>query len=115
MRKQVPPEKTKDVLDFATKRPGERLASIRNGLEVTGSTTFTHFPRFLNASQILKWSESEYVKQFGLKVEPNVQPLQLQARVLQPPMLKYGPGSKQPTIVRTRTSLILALSDCRSA
>ena len=34
MRKQVPPEKTKDVLDFATKKPQERLASIRNGLGV---------------------------------------------------------------------------------
>jgi hypothetical protein len=34
MRKQVPPEKTKDVLEFATKRPEDRLASIRNGLAV---------------------------------------------------------------------------------
>ena len=34
MRKQVPPEKTKDVLEFATKRPVERLQSIRNGLGV---------------------------------------------------------------------------------
>jgi len=28
MRKQVPPEKTKDVLEFATKRPEERLATL---------------------------------------------------------------------------------------
>ncbi len=34
MRKQVPPEKTKDVLDFATKKPQDRLASIRAGLGV---------------------------------------------------------------------------------
>lgn len=34
MRKQVPSEKTKDVLDFATKRPEDRLASITNGLAV---------------------------------------------------------------------------------
>lgn len=34
MRKQVPPEKTKDVLEFATKRPEDRLASIRAGLAV---------------------------------------------------------------------------------
>ena len=34
MRKQVPPEKTKDVLEFATKRPEARLASIINGLGV---------------------------------------------------------------------------------
>lgn len=34
MRKQVPPEKTKDVLDFATKKPQDRLRSIHNGLGV---------------------------------------------------------------------------------
>jgi len=34
MRRQIPPEKTKDVLDFATKRPRDRLESIKNGLEV---------------------------------------------------------------------------------
>jgi eukaryotic translation initiation factor 2C len=36
MRRQVPPELTKGVLDFATKKPPERLASIRAGLEVRG-------------------------------------------------------------------------------
>ncbi|KAF7352729.1 Argonaute-like protein [Mycena venus] len=64
MRKQVPPEKTKDVLDFATKKPLDRLQSIKNGLNV------------------LAYGQSEYV----------------QARVLKPPMLKYGPGSRQLTI-----------------
>lgn len=39
MRKQVPPEKTKDVLDFATKKPDDRLASIRAGLSVRSRTS----------------------------------------------------------------------------
>jgi eukaryotic translation initiation factor 2C len=34
MRKQVPPEKTKAVLDFANKKPADRLASIKTGLQV---------------------------------------------------------------------------------
>ena len=34
MRKQIPPEKTSEVLAFATKRPPERLSSIRAGLGV---------------------------------------------------------------------------------
>ena len=34
MRKQVPSEKTKAVLEFATKKPPERLDSIRKGLGV---------------------------------------------------------------------------------
>lgn len=34
LKKAVPPEKTKDVLEFATKKPSDRLKSIINGLEV---------------------------------------------------------------------------------
>ena len=34
MRKQLPPEKTKDMVEFATKRPNERLDSIKRGLGV---------------------------------------------------------------------------------
>ncbi|KAF8974495.1 argonaute-like protein [Flammula alnicola] len=80
MRKQIPPEKTKDVLDFATKRPRDRLESIKNGLSV------------------LAYEQSEYVRQFGMNVA-TAGPLRVQARVLKPPTLRYGPGSKQPTIV----------------
>ncbi|KIM90880.1 hypothetical protein PILCRDRAFT_811377 [Piloderma croceum F 1598] len=79
MRKQVPPEKTKDVLEFATKRPEDRLASIRNGLAV------------------LAYGQSEYVRQFGMFVDESG-PLKIQARVLKAPVLKYGSTSKQPTI-----------------
>lgn len=79
MRKQIPPEKTKDVIDFASKKPPQRLQSIRDGLGV------------------LAWGQSEYVRQFGLSVT-NPEPLSLSARVLMPPTLKYGEGSKQPTI-----------------
>ncbi|KAJ6628679.1 hypothetical protein B0H10DRAFT_1777546, partial [Mycena sp. CBHHK59/15] len=80
MRKQVPPEKTKDVLDFATKRPQDRLQSIKSGLEV------------------LAYGQSEYVRQFGMVVDHAAGPLKVQARVLKPPMLKYGAGSRQLTI-----------------
>ncbi|KAJ7068346.1 argonaute-like protein [Mycena amicta] len=80
MRKQVPPEKTKDVLDFATKRPADRLRSIKNGLE------------------LLAYGQSEYVRQFGMNVNSAAGPLSVQARVLKPPTLRYGNGSRQPTI-----------------
>ncbi|KAJ7459186.1 argonaute-like protein [Mycena galericulata] len=79
MRKQVPPEKTKDVLDFATKKPGDRLRSIVNGLGV------------------LAYGQSEYVRQFGMTCDTSG-PLKVQARILKPPMLKYGAGSRQLTI-----------------
>uniref|UniRef100_A0A8H8CLR0 Argonaute-like protein n=1 Tax=Psilocybe cubensis TaxID=181762 RepID=A0A8H8CLR0_PSICU len=79
LRKQIPPDKTKDVLDFATKRPADRLASIRTGLSV------------------LAYGQSEYVRQFGMRVDESG-PLKVQARVLKPPILRYGVGSKAPTI-----------------
>ncbi|PCH41081.1 Piwi-domain-containing protein [Wolfiporia cocos MD-104 SS10] len=81
MKKQVPPEKTNDVLQFATKKPPERLASIAAGLGV------------------LQYGQSDYVRQFGLHVAPDARPMSVSARVLPPPTLKYGPGSQQPTIV----------------
>ncbi|KAI0750722.1 argonaute-like protein [Daedaleopsis nitida] len=80
MRKQVPADKTKSVVEFATKKPNERLASIRAGLGV------------------LAYGQSEYVRQFGLNVASDAGPHSLQARILDPPTLQYGPGSRQPTI-----------------
>jgi eukaryotic translation initiation factor 2C len=81
MRKQVPPEKTKDVLDFATKKPQDRLQSIVNGLSV------------------LAYGQSEYVRQFGLSVDEAAGPLNVSARVLVPPKLRYGQDSPQPVVV----------------
>ena len=34
MRKQFPEDKTNDMVEFARKRPAERLAAIREGLQV---------------------------------------------------------------------------------
>jgi len=80
MRKQVPPEKTKDVLEFATQKPEARLASIRNGLGV------------------LQYGQSSYLRSFGLAIDSTA-PINITARVLVPPTLVYGAGSRQQTIV----------------
>jgi len=79
MRKQVPSTKTKDMLDFATKRPDQRLNSIRNGL------------------QVLNYLQSPYMLGFEMHVDDT--PLTVNAHVLVPPTLRYGAGSKQPTMV----------------
>ena len=81
MKKQIPSDKTKDVVEFATKKPHERFASIRDALGV------------------LAYGQSDYVRDFGLHVETTAGPLPIQGRVLMPPKLQYGAGSKQPTIV----------------
>ncbi|KAI0278886.1 argonaute-like protein [Russula aff. rugulosa BPL654] len=77
MRKQVPPDKTNSVLEFATKRPRERLESICNGLGV------------------LQYGESAYVQEFGMTVDEA--PLRTQARVINAPTLRYHQSSKQPS------------------
>ena len=48
--------------------------------------------------QVLAYGQSEYVRQFGMDVN-TTGPLKVQARVLKPPTLRYGRGSKQLTIV----------------
>jgi hypothetical protein len=84
-------------LDFATKKPGERLESISNGLSVRLIlSAYHHWPLITNA-KVLAYGQSDYVRQFGLAVEPG--PLRVHARVLTPPTLKYGPGSRSLTIV----------------
>ena len=96
MRKQIPPDKTNSVLEFATKRPNERLRSICNGLNVR--TSCTHSATLLTIhSKVLDYGQSEYVRQFGMTAAD--QPLKTQARVINPPTLKYHQSSKQPSVV----------------
>ena len=63
MRKQVPPEKTKDVLDFATKRPAARLASIINGLGVSAVPKSFVKPQLMCASD--RYSPMDSPNTFG--------------------------------------------------
>lgn len=73
VRKQLPPDQINDVLRFATKRPRERLQTIKDGL------------------QTLNYTNSAYVQQFGMRVDDV--PLSVKARVLDPPKLVYGGGA----------------------
>ncbi|KAJ7690020.1 argonaute-like protein [Mycena olivaceomarginata] len=72
VKKEIP-EKKADLVAFATKSPNHRLASIGKGMEV------------------LAYGQSEYVRKFGLRVNPTV--MSTKARVLTAPTLKYGAGS----------------------
>ncbi|KAJ3501716.1 hypothetical protein NLJ89_g9216 [Agrocybe chaxingu] len=78
MRKQIPADKTNDVLNFSKQSPSERLKSIREGL------------------QVLDYGQSEYVRHFGMNISST--PMTVTARILRPPTLRYGPGSKEATI-----------------
>jgi eukaryotic translation initiation factor 2C len=78
MRKQIPADKTSEVVDFARLKPPQRLATIRQGL------------------QLLQYGQSEYVRQFGMNITET--PITVRARVLEAPVLRYGEGSRQNTI-----------------
>jgi eukaryotic translation initiation factor 2C len=78
MRKQIPADKTTDVVEFSKMDPSQRLATIRTGLNV------------------LQYGQSEYVRAFGMNITPT--PLSVPARVLAPPVLRYGQSSREPTI-----------------
>ncbi|KAI0734018.1 argonaute-like protein [Fomitopsis betulina] len=80
VKKQLDPNMTAQFVEFSTKVPAERLRSIEQALGV------------------LAYGQSEYVRQFGLTVQPDAKPLNTPARVLAPPTLRYGVGSKQQTI-----------------
>ncbi|KAF9527970.1 argonaute-like protein [Crepidotus variabilis] len=77
-RRQFPEDKTSEMVDFARKPPQERLAAIREGL------------------QVLEYGQSEYVRAFGLNISQA--PMTIKARVLGAPTLQYGQGSRQADI-----------------
>ncbi|KAG9005743.1 hypothetical protein FRB94_001309 [Tulasnella sp. JGI-2019a] len=76
MKKQVPPDLVKGVLDFSTSRPEERLRSIMNGL------------------QVLQYGNSTYLRDFGINVNPT--PMVIQGRVLPTPVLQYAGSEIRP-------------------
>ncbi|KAK0229319.1 argonaute-like protein [Armillaria nabsnona] len=77
------PDATRDMVKFATKRPAQRLSAIQTGI------------------QVLAYGQSRYVRDFGLDIKTGSLPMEIPARMINAPELKYGPGSKQP-IVRPR-------------
>jgi eukaryotic translation initiation factor 2C len=87
MRKQVPPEKTASVLEFTTMKPERRSESIAKGQDV------------------LQYGQSEYLRSFGMSVDSNA--VKIKSRVLTPPTMVYGIGSRQPTVVSVILSPIL--------
>jgi eukaryotic translation initiation factor 2C len=59
--------------------------------------------------QVLQYGQSEYVRQFCMHIEDTMGPLTVTASALQPPKLKYGVGSAQPTLA----SIIMRCKQCR--
>ncbi|KAH6919331.1 eukaryotic translation initiation factor 2C [Coprinopsis sp. MPI-PUGE-AT-0042] len=75
IKKQIPPHKTNNFVDFARLTPSDRFAAIRDGVKMLGHT------------------QSEYVKAFGMKIEENSM-LRVMARRLNAPKLLHGARSR---------------------
>jgi len=58
--------------------------------------------------QVLRHGQSDYVREFGMVVNP--EPMVIKARILEPPVLRYGQGSKQLTIVGPMHNSIVDIS-----
>lgn len=103
MRKEIPNDKVRDVLEFSTKKPRERLESIRGGLQVryffymSDKYPIRESLIIFVVDQYLQYGQSEYVRNFGMTIDEN--PLSTNARVIEPPKLKYNVASLQPSIV----------------
>lgn len=108
MRKQIPADKTNEVVDFSKLSPQQRLASIRHGLGVRKLPRAKMNSININGTtQVLAHGQSEYVREFGMAISPV--PITVKARVLAPPVLRYGPGSRELTIVSRMHHLIIEI------
>ncbi|KAL9712927.1 hypothetical protein Ac2012v2_004167 [Leucoagaricus gongylophorus] len=79
-RRQVPPQSARDMVRFASKRPDQRLAKIRD------------------APHKLCYNTSSYVENFGLSIHPEG-PITTRARVLDPPSLTTKETNKRGAVV----------------
>ncbi|KAF9935761.1 Eukaryotic translation initiation factor 2C [Modicella reniformis] len=70
---------TAEMIKFTCQGPQVRANTIKRGL------------------QIMQYDENEYLKDFGVKISPEM--MVLQARILPPPMIHYHPSSSQPSVV----------------
>ncbi|EJD05760.1 Piwi-domain-containing protein [Fomitiporia mediterranea MF3/22] len=73
-RKKTSPELMAQIMNFSKKKPNERLEILRRGMEQ------------------LQFGSSTFTQQAGLRVSP--QPMSISGRLLNPPVMMYGGGSK---------------------
>lgn len=73
---KLTPAQTSDMIRFAVTRPAERSKSIAENVEKLG------------------WGSDEYLRDFGIRVNPNM--TQVQGRLLQAPSVAYKNGVAKP-------------------
>ncbi|KAF8630597.1 hypothetical protein AX15_002843 [Amanita polypyramis BW_CC] len=76
-RRQVPPDKVDAIVKFSSAMPARRFEQIRQG-----------------ATQILSLGQSNYVQQFGMKINTAKGLLNIKARILPSTHIQYGRGTQ---------------------
>jgi eukaryotic translation initiation factor 2C len=71
-------QQTTQMIKFAVTLPKERWAAVQHGVG------------------LLNWANDPYLKHYGLQVNPNAS--KVKARILPPPTVHFGAGSKEATI-----------------
>jgi eukaryotic translation initiation factor 2C len=99
IRKQMSPDHIRSILGFSGLPPHERERRIRDGLGVR-SDQGGRPDVLIMCYQVLQYGQSQYVREFGISV-PNPGLVELDARIIKAPTLKYNPTSKQPNVVCT--------------
>ncbi|KAL1654443.1 Protein argonaute [Didymella pomorum] len=69
---------TANMIKFAVTLPKERWAAVQQGV------------------RLLNWGTDPYLKHYGLEISQN--PAKVKARVLPPPVVQFGAGSKEATV-----------------
>ncbi len=73
---KLDPNQTSAMIKFAVTRPAERAKNIADNVAKLG------------------WDKDEYLREFGIRVNPNM--AQVQARLLKPPVVAYKNGTANP-------------------
>jgi hypothetical protein len=85
-------------------RPPERMKSVVNGLNVCFQLG-RRLSLLIMCHQVLQYGQSEHVRQFGMSISDTL--VNVDARIIEPPGLKYNSASKQPNVVRRFSSLVI--------
>ncbi|KAF9048207.1 argonaute-like protein [Hymenopellis radicata] len=94
VKKEIPPDAVAKVVEFATKKPGDRFNAIKNATHVFG------------------YGVSDYVREFGLNVNTDGLPMSIAGRVLSVPKLQYGKQKgTDHEVVRRPLSVITSIID----
>lgn len=93
----LPPEATSRAVRVGSTRPGPRLSAIRQAHAVRRSV-LVHLQVSDVLSQDLQYGQSQFIRSLGMTIDTN--PLELQGRIKEPPVVFFGRDQQVAVSVR---------------